>query len=125
MLMLQTVSSPVFVRTIPHQSHGNFYTRAAGACQQGDFTYTSPRVPVHSNGAIVTRPAKASNVAISRLNTAGDFRISWAAFPNAAAYSVIVEYPTRTDEAGNAYTNVRGARIQAVSTELLVSWGWI
>jgi hypothetical protein len=63
----------------------------------------------------VTRPAKVSGVSLRRANDAGDFQVSWSAVPSAVAYSVIVEYPTGTDEIGRPYLNVRGARVQ-VST---------
>ena len=51
-------------------------------------------------------------MALRRANDAGGFEVSWDAVPDAVAYSVIVQYPTGTDEAGNPYLNVRDARVQ-------------
>ncbi|KAI4671030.1 uncharacterized protein J4E88_009425 [Alternaria novae-zelandiae] len=66
----------------------------------------------------VSRPAKVAGVSLRRSNDAGDFQVSWSPVSSATAYSVIVEYPTGTDEVGNPYTNVRGARVQGTSTQI-------
>ena len=68
-----------------------------------------------NNGAVITRPAKPASYSLHRINDGGDFHVSWSAVSTAAAYSIIVQYPTGSDEVGNAYTNPRGARLQAVS----------
>jgi hypothetical protein len=60
----------------------------------------------------VSRPAEVTDVSLRRSNDAGDFQVSWSPVSRAVAYSVIVQYPTGTDEVGNPYTNVRGARVQ-------------
>ncbi|KAH8623216.1 hypothetical protein IG631_22373 [Alternaria alternata] len=60
----------------------------------------------------VSRPAKVTGVSLQRSNDAGDFEVTWSPVSRAVAYSVIVQYPTGTDEVGNPYTNVRGARVQ-------------
>lgn len=87
-----------------------FYTTSTNSCgAPAGYRYTSPRVDVVGG---VSRPAKVAGTALRRTNAAGDFTVSWAAATGAAAYSVIVEYPTGTDEAGNPYRNYRGARIQ-------------
>ena len=64
----------------------------------------------------LSRPAKVAGVSLRRSNDAGDFQVSWSPVSSATAYSVIVEYPTGTDEVGNPYTNVRGARVQVSSS---------
>jgi hypothetical protein len=90
-----------------------FYTTSANsACSSSSYRYTTGQIRATSG---VTRPAKVSNVSIRRTNDAGDFMISWAPVTNAVAYSVIVQYPTGTDEIGRPYTNVRGARVQVSS----------
>ena len=83
-----------------------FYTTTPGC-------FTSDQI--RSVGG-VSRPSKVTGVALRRLNAAGDFRVSWSVVLGAIAYSVIVEYPTGTDEVGNPYKNVRGARVQVSST---------
>jgi hypothetical protein len=90
-----------------------FYTTSANsACSSSSYRYTTEQISA-VNG--VTRPAKVPNVAIQRANDAGDFTVTWSPVANAAAYSVIVQYPTGTDEIGRPYTNVRGARVQVSS----------
>jgi hypothetical protein len=90
-----------------------FYTTSANsACSSSSYRYTTEQIAA-VNG--VTRPAKVPNVAIRRANDAGDFTVTWSPVANAAAYSVIVQYPTGTDEIGRPYTNVRGARVQVSS----------
>ncbi|KAG9195034.1 hypothetical protein G6011_00154 [Alternaria panax] len=66
----------------------------------------------------VSRPAKVTGVSLRRSNDAGEFTVSWSAVTRAVAYSVIVEYPTGTDDVGNPYKNVRGARVQGTSTSV-------
>ncbi|KAI9048474.1 hypothetical protein LZ554_007309 [Drepanopeziza brunnea f. sp. 'monogermtubi'] len=83
-------------------------------------TFTSGRIPVSNSGAAVARPAQVTDVSLRRVNDAGDFEASWSPVAGAAAYSVIVEYPTGTDEAGNPYLDVRGARVQKGSTNATV-----
>ncbi|KAL2065172.1 hypothetical protein VTL71DRAFT_4313 [Oculimacula yallundae] len=101
-----------------------FYTSSANsACSSSSYRYTSGRIPVFSNGAVVTRPAKPASYSLRRVNDAGDFLVSWSAVSGASAYSVIVEYPTGTDEVGNPYTNVRGARVQAGTLETTIPTG--
>merc|ERR1711963_1026785 len=64
----------------------------------------------------VSRPPKVSGVTLRRNNDAGDFAVDWQPVARAVAYSVIVQYPTGSDEIGNPYRNVRGARVQGTST---------
>ncbi|PVH89186.1 hypothetical protein DL98DRAFT_579887 [Cadophora sp. DSE1049] len=91
-----------------------FHTSSANsACSAASYRYTSGRIPVFNNGAVVTRLAKPASYSLRRLNDAGDFQVNWSAVSTAAAYSIIVQYPTGSDEVGNPYTNQRGARIQA------------
>ncbi|KZM28727.1 uncharacterized protein EKO05_0009891 [Ascochyta rabiei] len=91
-----------------------FYTTSANsACSPADYRYTTGQIRTVGG---VSRPAKVSGVTLRRANTAGDFQVGWSAVAGAAAYSVIVQYPTGTDEVGDAYTNVRGARVQGTST---------
>jgi hypothetical protein len=87
-----------------------FYTTSANsACSSSSYRYTTGQIRATSG---VARPGKVSNVAIRRANDAGDFTVSWAPVAGAVAYSVIVQYPTGSDEIGRPYTNVRGARVQ-------------
>jgi hypothetical protein len=87
-----------------------FYTTSANsACSASGYRYTTGQIRT-TNG--VARPAKVANVSIRRVNDAGDFQVNWSPVSTAAAYSVIVQYPTGSDEIGRAYTNVRGARVQ-------------
>jgi hypothetical protein len=113
----------------------NFLTRFPGSsaytavfefvnvCKSGQapiswrFYTTSPASNCYTTGQIraiggVSRPAKVSGVSLRRANDAGDFQVSWSPVQGAAAYSVIVQYPTGTDDIGRPYTNVRGARVQ-------------
>ncbi|KAF9691217.1 hypothetical protein EKO04_010551 [Ascochyta lentis] len=90
-----------------------FYTTSANsACSAADYRYTSGQIPTVGG---VSRPGKVGGVALKRANEAGDFQVTWSAVSGAAAYSVIVEYPTGEDEVGNPYTNVRGARVQGTT----------
>jgi len=92
-----------------------FYTTSANsACSSSSYRYTTGQIPA-TNGA--ARPARVARVAIRRANDVGDFTVTWAPVANAVAYSVIVQYPTGTDEIGQPYTNVRGARVQVSSVE--------
>ncbi|XMA07803.1 hypothetical protein WAI453_000594 [Rhynchosporium graminicola] len=101
-----------------------FYTSSAiSACSSVSYRFTSGSIPVFSNGAVVTRPAKPASYSLSRVNDAGDFLVTWSAVSVAAAYSVIVEYPTGTDEIGRPYTNVRGARVQAGTLDTTIPTG--
>ncbi|EAT82219.1 hypothetical protein HBI56_079350 [Parastagonospora nodorum] len=96
-----------------------FYTTSANsACSSSSYRYTSGQIPA-TNGAV--RPAKVSGVVIRRANNAGDFTVTWAPVANAVAYSVIVQYPTGTDEIGRPYTNVRGARVQGATTRTIAT----
>ncbi|KAF2016783.1 hypothetical protein BU24DRAFT_317005, partial [Aaosphaeria arxii CBS 175.79] len=85
-----------------------FYTTASSC-------FTSPRISAVGG---VSRPTKVASVSLRRVNDAGDFRVSWSPVSGATAYSVIVQYPTGTDEIGRPYLNVRGARIQGTTTEI-------
>lgn len=87
-----------------------FYTSSANsACSAASYRYTTGQIAV-VNGA--SRPAKVTGVSLRRTNDAGDFQVNWNAVSSAATYSVIVQYPTGTDDVGDPYTNVRGARVQ-------------
>jgi hypothetical protein len=87
-----------------------FYTTSANsACSSSTYQFTTNQVRA-TNG--VSRPAQVSGVSLRRSSDAGDFLVSWSAVPSATAYSVIVQYPTGSDEIGGAYLNVRGARVQ-------------
>ncbi|KAK0103957.1 hypothetical protein ONS96_005063 [Cadophora gregata f. sp. sojae] len=101
-----------------------FYTSSANsACSSDSYRYTGGRIPVFSNGAVVTRPAKPASYSLRRINVAGDFEVNWSAVSTAAAYSIIVQYPTGTDEVGNPYTNQRGARVQAPNLTTIIPTG--
>jgi hypothetical protein len=90
-----------------------FYTTSANsACSAAGYRYTTGQIAAVGGGA---RPAKVSGVSIRRANDAGDFQVNWSPVSSAVAYSVIVQYPTGSDEVGGAYTNVRGARVQVSS----------
>lgn len=87
-----------------------FYTTSANtACSSANYRFTSNQIAVKSG---VTRPAKAIGVQMRRTSTTGDFEITWQPVAGASAYSVIVQYPTGTDDVGDPYLNVRGARAQ-------------
>jgi hypothetical protein len=86
-----------------------FTTSANSACSSSSYRFTTGQIEVVGG---VSRPAKVSGVALRRANDTGEFEVDWDAVQDAAAYSVIVEYPTGTDEVGNPYLNVRGARVQ-------------
>lgn len=86
---------------------------ANSACSASSYKFTTGQIRVVSG----TRPPKVTGTAIRRLNQSGDFEVTWNAVSQAAAYSVIVEYPTGTDEVGNPYRNVRGERIQVSQFE--------
>jgi len=90
-----------------------FTTSANSACSSSSFRYTTGLIEVVGG---VSRPAKVSGVVLRRTNDAGDFEVIWDAGQDAVAYSVIVEYPTGTNEVGNPYLNVRGARVQVSRT---------
>ncbi|KAG4419310.1 hypothetical protein IFR04_007544 [Cadophora malorum] len=101
-----------------------FYSGSANsACSVSSYRYTSGRIPVFSNGTVVTRPAKAASYSLRRINDGGDFQVNWSAVSTAAAYSIIVQYPTGTDEVGNPYTNQRGARVQAPALTTTIPTG--
>jgi hypothetical protein len=87
-----------------------FYTTSANsACSASSYRYTTGQIAAVSG---VARPGKVANVAVRRASDAGDFTVTWAPVASAVAYSVIVQYPTGTDELGQPYKNVRGARVQ-------------
>lgn len=95
-----------------------FYTTSANsACSSSSYRYTTGQIPTTSG----SRPAKVSGVSLRRVNDAGDFQVTWSAVPAAVAYSVIMEYPTGTDEIGRPYTNVRGARVQGATTRTIAT----
>lgn len=95
-----------------------FTTSANSACSAARYRFTTGQIAA-ANSA--TRPSKVSGVSLRRVNDAGDFQASWGAVASAAAYSVIVQYPTGTDEVGNPYTNVRGARVQGKTTQTIAT----
>lgn len=90
-----------------------FTTSANRACSSPAYRYTTGQINVVGG---VSRPAKVGGVTLRRANGAGDFEVSWSSIQGAAAYSAIVEYPTGTDEVGNPYLNVRGARVPVSKT---------
>lgn len=92
-----------------------FTTSANSACSSPNYRYTTGQIDVVGG---VSRPSKVDGVALRRANDAGDFEVNWSAVQGVAAYSVIVEYPTGTDEVGNPYLNVRGARVQVSQSRL-------
>ncbi|KAL2071201.1 hypothetical protein VTL71DRAFT_12436 [Oculimacula yallundae] len=101
-----------------------FYTTTANsACSAANFKFTTASIPVYNNGAVVTRPAKPASYSSKRVNDAGDFKVTWSEVPDAAAYSVIVEYPTNTDDVGRAVKNVRGARVLKGALDTTVPTG--
>jgi hypothetical protein len=51
-------------------------------------------------------------VQMKRVGEKGEFEVRWRPVEGARAYSVIVQYPTGTDEVGDPYLNVRGVRVQ-------------
>jgi hypothetical protein len=83
------------------------------------FYTTAPASNCYTTGQIraVTgsRPAQVTGVSLRRANAAGDFQVSWSTVPRAAAYSVLLQYPTGTDEIGRPYVGLRGARVQVSS----------
>jgi len=85
-----------------------FFTTTS-ACQPAAYRFTSGLITPIS---VARRPARVSGVSMTRKNEAGDFVVSWSTVSGAAAYSVIVQYPTGTDEAGRPYLGQRGARVQ-------------
>ncbi|EKD12914.1 uncharacterized protein L3040_005773 [Drepanopeziza brunnea f. sp. 'multigermtubi'] len=95
-----------------------FYTTAK-TCSRS--TFTSGRIPVFNGGATVTRPALVPDVSLRRVNDAGDFEASWSPAAGAAAYSVMVQYPIGTDDAGDPYLDVRGARVPKGRTNTTVA----
>jgi hypothetical protein len=94
-----------------------FTTSANTACSPSTYRYTTSQIRT-INGS--SRPAKVSGISLRRINDAGDFQVNWSAVATASAYSVIVQYPTGTDEIGRPYLNVRGARV--LVSLLLFSW---
>jgi hypothetical protein len=69
---------------------------------------TSPQIKAVGG---VSRPAKVSGVALKRSSDASDFTASWSPVAGAAAYSVIVQYPSGIDDLGRPYLSVRGKRV--------------
>lgn len=94
-----------------------FYTTSDGACSPKGYRYTTGEIKTVGD---VRRPSKVTP-SLRRINDAGDFEVSWSPVADASAYSVIVEYPTGTDEVGNPYRNVRGERINVSTEELLAA----
>lgn len=93
-----------------------FYTTSANsACSSASYRYTTGQIQSVGN---VSRPPKVSP-SLRRINDNGDFEVSWSPVNGAAAYSVIVEYPTGTDEVGDPYRNVRGERVQASNVKIV------
>lgn len=87
-----------------------FYTTSANSAYSSlSYRYTTGQIRVVGG---VSRPAKVGGVSLRRTSDSGNFTVGWSAVTGAAAYSVIVQYPTGTDEAGNPYLNLRGARVQ-------------
>lgn len=86
-----------------------FYTTSTSTCMPANYRYTTGQVRSVSG---VSRPATVSGVSLRRANDEGEFAVSWAAVSRAAAYSVIVQYPTGTDDLLRPYVNLRGARVQ-------------
>ncbi|KAH7380212.1 hypothetical protein DE146DRAFT_288041 [Phaeosphaeria sp. MPI-PUGE-AT-0046c] len=96
-----------------------FFTSSANsACSAASYRFTTGQIRTVDGES---RPAKVSGVALRRVNDAGDFQASWNAVSSAAAYSVIVRYPTGTDDIGNPYTNMRGARVQGRTTQTIAT----
>lgn len=87
-----------------------FYTTSANAaCSARDYRFSSGWVAVQGE---VVRPERVEGVQMRRVSDGGGFQVQWRPVEGARAYSVIVQYPTGTDEVGDPYLNVRGVRVQ-------------
>lgn len=71
-----------------------------------NYVWTSPQVSIQTG----TRPGN-TVPAGRRINNDGQFEITWQPVANAAAYTVLFEVPTGSDEVGNPYKRVIGNRV--------------
>ena len=92
-----------------------FYTTSANAaCSAKDYRFSSGWVAVQGE---VVRPERVEGMQMRRVGEGGEFQVQWRPVEGARAYSVIVQYPTGTDEVGDPYLNVRGVRVQVSFSE--------